>query len=91
VRIIDHDLSLKKRQFRRGHVIVMALAASATLIAATVPFGASSGAQDTGLEALAAQVARDRAAARVCRMRSIVVDNACAALDPVAATGDAEF
>lgn len=36
--IIDRHLSLQKRQFGRGHVLVMALAAAGGLIATTAPF-----------------------------------------------------
>jgi hypothetical protein len=80
VRIIDGDLSLQKRQFRRGHAIVMTLAAAAAVIAATVSLGMPSDAQATASEARAAQIARYRAAERMCRIRPASAESACAAL-----------
>jgi len=81
VRIIDRDLTPQKRRFRRGHAIVMTLAAAAAVIAATVLLGMPSDAQATASEARAAQIARYRAAARVCRIRPVYVDSACAVLE----------
>jgi hypothetical protein len=83
VRIIDRHLSPQKRQFRRGHAIVMALAATTAVIAAAVLLGMPSDAQVAASEVRAAQIARYRAAARVCRIRPVYVDSACAALEPL--------
>lgn len=84
MRIVDGDPSFKKRQFRRGHAIVMTLAAASAVIAviaATVSLGMPSDVQATASEARAAQIARYRAAARVCRMRPFYLDGACADLE----------
>ena len=82
MRIIDGDPSLEKRQFRRGHAIVMALAVRPPrVIAATVSLGMPSDVQATASEARAAQIARYRAAARVCRIRPFYLDGACADLE----------
>ena len=94
--IIGKHLSLEKRQFGPGHAIVMTLAAAAALIAATAPFAATPAgtpllvhdAAASAADARAAQIARERAAARIRGMRCVPIDGATPGFEPLPTTGD---
>jgi hypothetical protein len=90
--ITNRHLDLEKRHFGRGHAIVITLAVLAALIAAPFavpPAGAPLGPRDAASEAYATQIARDRAAARMCRVRLVPTDSRCRALELLSASGDA--